>query len=485
MQRSVNDSWTSPLALEAEAMRRLGYRAVDALVRRWEELDAQPAWRGANRADIETWFDTPAPEGARPPERVLDDVLDRVLPLAGSVDHPRFFAFVPSAPTWPGVIADFLAAGFNTFQGTWLESAGPTRVELQVLDWFKDWIGYPEGASGVMTSGGSSANLTAIVAARSRAARNGRADETSSRDLAVYVSDQGHSSVAKAARIAGVGTVTALPSDCRFRMVPEVLADRIAADREAGIVPVAVVASGGTTNTGAVDPLAALADVCAEHDVWFHVDAAYGGFAFLTDRGRPWFDGMDRADSITLDPHKWLFQPYECGCLMVRDIGDLERAFRISPEYLQDAQLGREHVNFSDRGVQLTRSFRALKIWMSVQTFGLEAFREAIERAMELALEAERTIENHPNLELLSPAALGVVCYRVRPAHFRGTDAELDALNAEVQQHVIDSGLAMLSSTQIRERYALRLCILNPSTTADDVRRTLHAVVDAAGRASS
>ena len=390
--------------------------------------------------------------------------------MAARVDHPRFFAFVPSAPTWPGVLADYLASGFNIFQGTWLGSGGPSQLELVVTDWFREWLGYPEGAGGLFTSGGSAASLDALVAAREAAGAPERP--------AVLMSDQSHSALERAARIVGVrpDAVIKVPSDDRFRIRMDALRDAIARARRNGLAPVAVCANAGATNTGAVDPLAEMADLCAGEGIWLHVDAAYGGFAAITERGRALFRGIDRADSVTLDAHKWLFQPFEAGCLMVRDVRRLESAFSVHPEYLQDTELGMEHVNFGDRGLQLSRSFRALKVWMSVQTFGLAAFRRAVGRGMELADRAGEYVRASEVLEVLSPPSLGVICFRFRPRESTLDDDALEALNAAIQERVIGEGVAMMSSTRLKGTYALRLCIMNHRTTWRDVQETLQAI---------
>jgi glutamate/tyrosine decarboxylase-like PLP-dependent enzyme len=286
----------------------------------------------------------------------------------------------------------------------------------------------------------------------------------------------------RAARLVGVPAerIRQLPADRHFRLDPQELERALQEDRAAGRSPICVCASAGATNTGAVDPLEEIAGICGAHDVWFHVDGAYGGFAILTEAGKDAFRGIELADSVTLDPHKWLFQPYETGCLMVRDTSLLESAFRILPEYLQDTDMGMEHVNFADRGLQLTRSFRALKIWMSIQIIGLDAFRSAIDEAMALAREAERHIRASDELELLSPATLGVVCFRYRPEGQDDTEV-LEALNARIQDRIVESGFAMMSSTRLRGEYSLRLCILNFRTMWGDVRETLERI-EAAGR---
>jgi glutamate/tyrosine decarboxylase-like PLP-dependent enzyme len=460
-----------------EVMRALGEAALDALLQRAECLADDVPWRGADRRDLEPLLREPPPEHGRAPLDVLERALGDVLPVAGRVDHPRFFAFVPSSPTWPGVIADFLGAGFNTFQGTWLESAGPSQVELVVTDWFREWVGYPEGAGGLFTSGGSAASLDALVAAREAAGAPDRP--------AVFLSDQSHSALERAARIVGVrpAGIRRVPSDDAFRIRLRDLEDAIASARAEGYAPIAVCANAGTTSTGAVDPLEEMADLCAREGIWLHVDGAYGGFAVITEQGRSQFRGLERADSIVLDAHKWLFQPFEAGCLLVRDVRTLERAFSVHPEYLQDTRLGMEHVNFADRGLQLTRSFRALKVWMSIQTFGMAAFRAAVARGIEFAARAGEHVRASKTLELLAPPSLGVVCFRANPGGLG--EAALEELNDAVQARINRSGAAMMSSTRLKGIYSLRLCILTHRTVWADVEETLRAVEGYAAELSS
>jgi glutamate/tyrosine decarboxylase-like PLP-dependent enzyme len=284
----------------------------------------------------------------------------------------------------------------------------------------------------------------------------------------------------RACRIAGFrpDEIRSVPVDAGFRMKVDVLTRWLAEDRAAGLVPILVAANGGATNTGAVDDLPALAALCDEHEVWLHVDAAYGGFVVLAAEERRLLPGLGRARSVTLDPHKWLFQPYETGCLMVRDPADLERAFRVFPEYLQDTDLGYEQVNFADRGLQLTRSFRALKVWMSLQVHGRAAHARAIEHALGLTRRAGAWIEARAELELLSPPSLGIVCFRARPPSHGAEpdDATLDALNRGIQERIVAEGTAMMSSTRLQGRYALRLCILNFRSTWSDVESTLERI---------
>jgi len=477
--KNRTDLEASGLGMSAQEMQELAERATELLVARIAGLRDEAPWQGASRAALESLLREAPPEQGRSALAVLERAVREVLPVAARVDHPRFFAFVPSAPTWPGVIADYLAAGFNIFQGTWLGSGGPSQLELVVIDWFRDWIGYPAAGGGLFTSGGSAAILDALVAAREHQGAPARP--------AIFMSDQSHSAVERAARIIGLrpDAILKVASDGMFRIELDALVNAVAQARERGYTPVAVCANAGTTNTGAIDPLPEIAAFCAQEKIWMHVDAAYGGFAMLCDRGKTMLDGMHLADSISLDAHKWLFQPFEAGCLMVRDIATLERAFSIQPDYLQDTRLGMQQVNFADRGLQLTRSFRALKVWMSIQTFGLAAFREAIARGIELADRAGDYVRNSRSLELLSPPSLGILCFRVRPPNSRLPEARLDQINEQVQAGIIGAGTAMISSTRLRGVYSLRLCVMSHQTTWEDLRRTLEAVEEGGRRLSA
>jgi glutamate/tyrosine decarboxylase-like PLP-dependent enzyme len=456
-----------PLAMDAEAMRRAGYATVDALVARLADPEADPVLRRAGAADMRARLGGPPPEQPADYGAVLARVLDDVLPYAARTDHPGYLAFVPSFTTWPAALAELTAAAANPYCGAWLESAGPAQVELEVIDWFRDWLGLPSSTAGVLVTGGSAANLTALLVAREAAGGP-------SAGSVLYVSDQAHSSLARTARAMGLRPqqVRVLPTDEGWRLRPQTVAAAVRADREAGLIPFALCASAGSTNTGAVDPLAGLADVCAAEGLWLHVDAAYGGFAALTAKGRAALAGLDRADSVTLDPHKWLYQPMECGCVLIRDGARLERTFAIHPDYLDgDAVQGAGEVNFADRGLQLSRGFRALKVWVAVQTFGLAAFRACIQRNLELAEYAEGLIRERDELTLMAPATLGIVCFR---REWPGCDeAETERRGTALAAELERGGTALVSTTRLAGRHAIRLCILNPTSSAEHVRRVI------------
>jgi glutamate/tyrosine decarboxylase-like PLP-dependent enzyme len=453
-----------PLALDPEAMRALGHQTVDALVDLLTD-PGTPCLRHASADEMARRVPAAVPESGRPLDALLDQLANDVFPFMSRLDHPGYFAYIPACGTFPGALGDFMASAMNLDVGTWAQSAGPSRVELVVLDWFKHWIGYPDEAAGVLVSGGSAANMTALACARETLL-----GPVSPRAVA-YVSDQAHSSLARAARALGFGPdeLRVLPAGADGRMRPETVAAAIDADARAGHKPLFVAAAAGTTSTGAVDPLAELAQVCRARGVWFHVDAAYGGFAALTERGRAALRGIDQADSVTLDPHKWLYQPFECGCVLVREGPRLRQAFHIAPDYLKDTLGEDDEVNFADRGLQLSRTSHAIKVWLSVSFFGADAFRRAIDRTLDLAQLAERHVRASDALELMSPASLGVICFRRRGAD--GEDERAVAAgNAALVAEYEATGQGLVSSTRLRGRYAIRLCAMNHTSTEDHVR---------------
>jgi aromatic-L-amino-acid/L-tryptophan decarboxylase len=457
-----------PLDIDPATMTRLGYQTVDWLVERARRRRDEPVLVEATPTEMAGRVDPDAPADGESLTAILDRLGTDILPFRSRIDHPRYLAYVPGEGTWPGALGDLIASAYNIDVGNWMESAGPSQLELTVLGWFAEWIGYPSEARGVLVSGGSAANLSALACAREALAGAMRDD------LVAYVSHQGHSSLARAARTLGFRPqqVRVLPVDAQFRMRVDALEAAIGADRAAGRRPLVVMAVAGTTNTGAVDQLPQLADVCRQHGVWLHVDGAYGGFAAITRRGRARLAGIELADSVTLDPHKWLYQPFECGALLVRQGHLLREAFEIHPDYLQDSLVVDSEVNLADHGLQLTRMSRALKIWVSLRYFGLSAFTASVDRAMDLAEHAQRYVEESESLELLSPATLGIVCFRRHPTG-EHDERRLEQLNAALVAGLADSGAGLVSSTRLSGRYALRACILNHGTTRADLETVL------------
>ena len=460
---------SNKLQLSEDEMRQLGYRVVDQIVEYYQTVADKPVMRLSPRTELEASLREPLPEQPADVNSLLEQLQRDVWSNIGNVIHPRFFAFIPSPSNFVSVMADALAAGFNPFAGNWLEGSGPAQIELVTIDWLRQMCGLPETAGGLFVSGGSMANLTALAAAK-QVKLNNRIENT-----VVYFSDQTHSSLEKALRILGFAReqIRKLPSDEQFRLLLPELRQAVAADKTAGRQPFCVIANAGTTNTGAIDPLGEIADFCTAENLWLHIDGAYGAAACLTERGKTLMAGIERADSLSLDPHKWLFQPFEIGCVILRDARGLKKTFHTMAEYLEDTKRAEEQeINFYDYGVQLTRGFRALKLWLSLKTFGAAAFRQAIEHSFELAEFAERLVRQSNCWEVISPATMGIVAFRFIPP-YSATEEELNELNRRIVEAQIEDGFTFANSTALRGRVVQRLCTINHRTTEDDVRATI------------
>src|SRR5256885_8333600 len=389
-------------------MQSLGYAVIDLLVDHFTDMHRERVGRKASRAELQGVIGGALPEQPGDPHELVSSLKSIIFDNMLHVDHPRFFAFVPSPNNFVSALADALAAGFNVFTGTWFAGSAPAEVELTVIEWLRQICGLPETAGGLFVSGGSMANLTGLAVAR-----NVQLGDRLEGAVA-YIGDQSHSSVSRALRVLGLTAdqIRIVPAGEDFRMPIGVVGELIAADRMSGRKPFCVVANAGTTNTGAVDPLRQLSELCRSEGIWLHVDGAYGAPAILVDRARPSLDGLDLADSLSLDPHKWLFQSFEAGCLLVRDREQLLKTFQVMPEYLRDTHGGLEEGNFGNYGVQLTRAFRALKLWLSLRTFGLENFRKAIARGIEIAEVAEKELASSEQWEIVTPAHLAIITFR-------------------------------------------------------------------------
>lgn len=462
------------LDLDHATMQRLGHLVADHVATHLATLRDQRLFKAIPRSQAEPLVYTPPPAQGESFETLLGFLEERVFPHHTPEPHPGFLGYVQSCPTFPAVLGDWLATGYNFFGGAWAVASGPAMLEVTVLEWFRQWIGMPEGTGGLLTSGGSTANLMALVAARHRVV--GEDAERLPR-VTVYTSDQAHSSLIRAAWIAGIPrpNIRLLPADDSFRLRPDLLRATVQADRQAGLIPLGVLATSGTVNTGATDPLPELAAYCRDQDLWLHVDGAYGGFAALTPRGRDALEGLGLADSVTLDPHKWLYVPFECGSLLFREPERLRAAFKILPDYLRDLATTGGEVNFSDYGEQLSRYSRALKVWLGVKHFGTEAIGQAIDQGIGRAELAERLVRESTRLELLSAARLGICTFRLHP---KGVDdaAALDQLNLKALEQVNANGHFFISTTRIRGALALRICSCGFRTTEDDIRRLIKEI---------
>lgn len=454
------------LGLSEDEMRRLGYQMVDLVVRRLASRHREPAIVTGDREELAALLGGEIPRQPGDPDEALQTLASVALAHQQHGDHPRYFARVPGPSSFAAVVGEWLASGFNTIATSWAGGSGPATLELVVIEWLRRLMGFPEATEGVLVSGGSMANLTAMAVARKHQGPG-----------IAYLSDQTHSSLKRALLTMGFPEeeIRLVPSDSQFRIPMESLRQAVEQDQRAGRRPMMVVATAGTTNTGVVDPLPSIADLCAANDMWFHVDGAYGAPAAISPRSRHVLEGMERADSLVLDPHKWLFQPYDIGCVLVRHPGKLAETFSMTPEYLRDVKAENEGVDFLDRSLELTRRSRAAKLWMTFKTYGTDRLGNAIDKGVALAEYAEELIRCRPDLwELITPAQLGIVTFAIR-----GCD---DDEHANRARRLSENGFATLSSTTLKGRCVLRLCIINPLTTRADIEATLQRVLKLNGQ---
>lgn len=459
------------LELTKEEMRALGYKAIDELVEHFDTQNSKLPVAEGSREDMDKLFLEDAPEEPTDAMSVLNFVVDKVMSNSNIVSHPKSYSFVPGPSNYVSTIADTLATGFNVFSGGWVASPAAAELEIVTINWLLKLFGFPsKRGGGIFTSGGSMANLTAIVTARRI-----KCGEDFSKAV-LYLSDQAHSSNIKAITILGFrrDQIRIIPTDLEFKMSLNKLQNAIAKDRLQGLQPFCIVASSGTTNTGTVDPLLELSKICKKEKLWFHIDGAYGGAAILAKNGKQLLKGIDKADSLTVDPHKWFYQPYEMGCLLVRNSKWLKHTFTEKPEYLKDVEGNDSEINFYDHGVQLTRRFRALKLYMSVKTFGLKAFRKAIDYNLKLAEQTEAILRKSSKWEVVSPATLAVINFRYNSIKLNLNEEELDELNQKISEKIMASREALLVTTILQNQIVLRMCLINPRTTLEDVKGTIN-----------
>lgn len=455
------------LEFSSDEMREIGYRVIDMLVDYHESRADRPVAEKLDHEALYAILREPLPREGMPWREALAQFERQVVDSSNRVDHPRFFAYIPLANNFVSVMADTLAAGYNIFNAVWLQGPGAAQIERLTVDWLRQLFGLPAAAGGTFVSGGSVANLSALAVAREvQLAGDTRA-------AVAYCSDQIHFAVSRGLRLLGFAPeqLRKLPSDAHFRLPLERLRAAAAEDRAAGKKPFCVVASAGTTNTGAVDPLDELADFCQVEDLWLHVDGAYGAPAVLTERGKGALRGLERVDSLALDAHKWLFQPIECGLVLVRDRRWLSQTFGETPEYLKDMQSEGEELNFMYQGIQLTRQFRTLKLWLSFKVFGLNAISEAIAAGFENAELAERLLREAGSWEIVTPAQMAILTFRYQPAN--GDDGLADRVTQELVGRLLEDGFAFASGTRLNGRPVMRMCCNNPRTTPSDLEKTI------------
>ena len=453
-----------------EDLRAHGHRVLDELLDWLHDVRKRPAWQPMPEA-ARAALRRPAPAKGEGLEAAWDDFRRYVLPYPWGNVHPRFWGWVVGTGSPSGALAELATAVFNVNAGGG-NHAGP-YLEGQVIDWCKEMLGFPAGASGLLVTGGSVANLVGLAAARDDAAPTipeaGVAE--AGRGLVLYASVQTHNSIDKAVRLLGLGqhALRAVPVDGEYRIDVAALTRMVEADLAAGLRPFCIVGNAGTVNTGALDDLTALADLCDRHGLWFHVDGAFGALAALSARLRPLVAGMERADSIAFDLHKWMYMPYDIGCILVRDPEAHRRPFVTQASYLGRMERGASPIEQDPGtlGPELSTGLRGLKAWLLIKEHGVETFARLIEQNVAQAAYLAGRIRDEPLLELMAPVPLNIVCFR-----YRGADpsdgARLDALNRELLMRLQERGIAVPSQTVLRGAFALRVAIVNHRSRRED-----------------
>lgn len=448
---------TLPLKLDTETFRALGAELLDLAAEWLAQEEDDPVLEKIGGGELTALLDEAPPSRGMTSDALIGELREKVLRYSRRNGHPRYFAHVCASPDPVGALADLLASTINQNLTAWRSAPSATTLERLVLRWLDELIGFDGGGHGLLLGGGSAANLHALGAAVPHALRT-HPDRARS-DLVLYVSSETHVSLAKAARFLGVGHARRLPVDAERRLSVEALRGAIAADRKAELIPAMVAGSAGTANAGTVDPLAEIAAVCREAGVWFHVDGAYGAPAAMTEAYAFLREGFARADSLSLDPHKWLYAPFDLGALLVRDPERLRAAYATESEYITITETApfEDHA-FWDYGMEMSRRFRALKLWMMFKLRGVDAYRDAIAVNIALREYLDARLDAEPELERLA-SALSISCFRYRPA---GADeADLNRINTEIQHKLLASGGIVLSPTTLDGRYSLRVCIVN------------------------
>lgn len=454
----------SPLELSEADFRAMVAHATNEIVRHVASLPTQTLHATGGGKALARSLRESLPETGTDYEQLITRLVRRVVPRSFNTASPGYLAYIPGGGILHSAVADLVTSAVNRYVGVWVAAPGLAQLESNVLRWFGEIVGYAGAPTpgGLLTTGGSMANLIAIVTAR---------ENTVGEDFGkavIYVSDQAHHSITKAARFAGFrrDQVSVVPSDDRFRMDVAVLAERIEADARAGKTPCMIVANAGTTNTGAIDDLVRIAELATSRNLWLHVDAAYGGFFALTERGKRAMPALERADSITLDPHKSLFLPYGTGALVVRSAEKLRRAHALQASYLPPMQTDDDFTDFCDLGPELSRGFRGLRVWLPIKMHGAGVFRDALDEKLDLAASACDAIRAMPHIEIVAEPELSLFAFRIGDT-VGVTGAALDALNRRVLKKVNARQRVFLTGTIVRGTFVLRVCVLSFRTHAD------------------
>lgn len=453
------------LLFDPETHRKAGRLLGEFLADYEVDVSNRPVFPKINREAMRAILDEPLPDEGRSIEELFKEFKDIVVPNSTQVAHPRFLPYVLPSPNGISAFADALAGALNQNCNLWTLSPAANAIEQRVITWFHELFAFPKESGGIITSGGSMANLTALAMARDRFLGNNARKEGlqgNMSPLVLYTSEEVHNSVDKAAVILGIGLdhVRHIRCDREFRIRMDILKKAVLRDREDGFRPFCVVGSAGTVTTGAIDPLDDLADFCGEENLWLHIDGAYGALAILSDRMSSQLLPAGRANSLSLDPHKFLFNPLEAGCVLVRDAEDLRSTYSFVPSYLSMVN-DPDFLDYAEYGPQLSRSFKAFKVWWSLRAYGRKAYANTIDRLFDLASYMGERIWSEPELELMAPVGFNAVCLRCNRLN--------DSQNEKVLARLVSEGIAFLGRAKVKGLFCLRACFMNLRTTREDV----------------
>ncbi len=451
----------------------------------YEKLEDVPVFDKKSPADLQKLLDEDLPLKASSPQQLWKTVEEDIVGNATFSAGPNFFSYVLSPGNQMGLAAELVSAFLNQNVSKWHLGPAAAEIEKITLKWIAKFIGYPEQAGGIYVSGGSMANLTCLTVARNQKSSQNLNQEGlyQSAPMMVYMTDQAHYCVDKAMAIMGLGrdNIRRIATDHEFRLRTDLLEEAIKEDLALGRQPFCVVGSAGTVNTGAVDPFNEIAALCQQYDLWFHVDAAYGGPAAATDSASELFKGIEQADSLALDPHKWLYVPIEVGCSLFKNPQHQRDTYSLVPEYLKvDKSADHSRTDFMEYGPQLTRSFRALKVWMTFKAYGAERLQQCIQYDIDKVHYLRELIDTHPDFEALAPSPLSILCFRLNPAGSNLSNEQLESLNTELLHSLEQDGRVFITGTRINQTTALRVCIVNHRTQMRHIDRLMSVVSETA-----
>jgi aromatic-L-amino-acid/L-tryptophan decarboxylase len=456
-----------------ESMRKLGHSMIDEMVNYLRDVRERPVWKNVPN-EVKTQLTTHVPTNPHNPEEIYEEFKEYVLPYPIGNIHPRFWGWILGTGTLMGAYSDFLASCMNTNNGGGNHVAN--YVEKQVIDWIKEMLKFPDSASGVLTSGCSASNLIGLAVARNSKATfdvRGKGLQQTPKKMVLYASEEAHSSIQKAVELLGLGSesLRLLPVNDRFQINTSKLNAAILKDRKNGFTPFCVVGAAGTTNTGSVDDLKSLSEICKKQNLWLHIDGAFGAWARISPKTKNKVDGVELADSLALDLHKWMYMPYEIGCILIREEKDHRSTFSLTPDYLAHGESGRGVTGgdlpwFSDYSYELSRGFRALKAWISIKEHGARKYSRLIQQNIDQAFYLGELVKSSPKLELSAPITLNVVCFRYFEPELQ--DPKMNEINKQIAIELQEQGIAVLTGTIINDQYVLRVANTNHRSRRED-----------------